>query len=188
MQLYLVRHPEPLNGGGRCYGREDLELDPQALAAAGAAIRAQLPARALEAASICTSPLKRCRQLAQALAAPRVPSVSADLIEMDFGGWQGSEWDLIPRAELDAWAGDVWDYRPGGGESAAMVAERWTRWSAQIRRAAVATTVAITHAGFIRVALACAGHTSEQEFARGSVPFGSVHRIDLEATQLSAVR
>jgi alpha-ribazole phosphatase len=186
MQVYLIRHPEPLNGVGRCYGRLDLEVDAQVLALAAAAIRAELPPAVLESATLFTSPLSRCRKLARALASPRAPVIAHELLEMDFGTWQGSEWDRIPRAELDAWALDVWAYRPGGGESATMVAQRWTRWCAQIGGEGVETAIAITHAGLIRVALAGAGRTSAEEFARGHVPFGSLHRIDLETAPARA--
>jgi alpha-ribazole phosphatase len=107
---------------------------------------------------------------------------------MSFGGWEGRRWDSVPREELDAWAGDLWRYRPGGGESAALVARRGERWSNRIRAAAGtatgAATVAVTHAGFIRVALACAGLSSAHEFASGSIGFGSVHRIEFVERRL----
>jgi alpha-ribazole phosphatase len=135
-------------------------------------------------------------------------------MEMDFGSWEGVRWDAVPRGELDAWADDVWHYRPGGAESAALVAERWLRWSAMLRRpesgtavdtavgtavgaavgtavgtaagTAVGTAVAVTHAGLIRVALRCAGLSSAAAFSQAVVDYGSVHRIELEDEWVSA--
>jgi alpha-ribazole phosphatase len=179
MQLYLIRHPEPLGHRGLCYGRKDVEVAPATITAAAESIRAQIPDRLLAGAAVLTSPLLRCRTLASALAAPRDPSIAEELLEMNFGTWEGRPWDEVPRAELDAWARDLWDYRPGGGESAAMVAQRWQRWSERVRSTA-SPVIAVTHGGFIRVALACARRSSAEEFARGSVPFGSVHRLDLD--------
>jgi alpha-ribazole phosphatase len=179
MQLYLIRHPEPVACRGLCYGRKDVEVAPASVTAAVESIRAQIPVRALAEGTVVTSPLLRCRALARALAAPRDPAIADDLMEMDFGTWEGRSWDELPRVELDAWARDLWGYCPGGGESAAMVAARWRRWSERARTAA-SPVIAVTHAGFIRVALAGAGRSSAEEFARGSIPFGSVHRLELD--------
>jgi alpha-ribazole phosphatase len=184
MELYLIRHPEPVDWHGQCYGRKDLAVAPESVAAAAASVRAEIPAHVLADAVIFTSPLLRCRLFAHELAAPREPVVADDLIEIDLGAWEGRSWDDVPRAELGAWALDLWGYRPGGGESGAMVAERWHRWSARVRSEHAgddaSPIIAVTHGGLIRVALACAGKGSAEELARGNVPFGSVHRIPMD--------
>jgi alpha-ribazole phosphatase len=186
MLLYLIRHPRPFAASGTCYGREDLKVDARALAAAAASIRAQIPRHELCEAEIFTSPLSRCLALARELAAPREPLIARDLLEMDFGCWEGRRWEALPRKELDAWAGDVWGYRPGGGESAAMVARRWQQWCREIQSFARQIAIAVTHAGFIRVALACHGRWSAADLANQSVAFGSVHRLNLEESRPEA--
>ena len=35
MHIYLIRRPEPLDFHGLCYGRRDLDIGPESLAAAG---------------------------------------------------------------------------------------------------------------------------------------------------------
>jgi broad specificity phosphatase PhoE len=91
----------------------------------------------------------------------------------------------VPRPELDAWAQDVWTYRAGGGESAAMVAERWRRWAANVAAENDgAPVIAVTHAGLIRAALAGAnGFGSELSL---EVPFGSVHCVERDAPERGA--
>jgi alpha-ribazole phosphatase len=178
--LYLVRHPRPLDVSGLCYGRRDVPVDDESLAHGAASVRAALGAATLAAAQIVSSPSSRCARLARELAAPRQPLLAEELLEMDFGSWEGRRWDDIPRDQLDAWAGDLWCYRPGGAESAASVAERWRRWSANLPGAG-GTVIAITHAGVIRVALHCCGALSAAEFATVRVDFGSVHRIEWPA-------
>jgi len=179
MQLYLIRHPRPSEASGKCYGREDLHVDTLSLESAALAVRAQIPRRALRDAEIFSSPSSRCLALAGELAAPREPIVAAELEELSFGSWEGKPWEAIPREQLDAWAADVWHYRPGGAESAAMLAERWNRWSRETRRSVAETAVAVTHAGVIRVALACAGRLSAGEWANAPIEFGAVYCIDL---------
>jgi alpha-ribazole phosphatase len=178
VQLYLVRHPQPRVAAGVCYGRQDIAVDSESLERAASAVREGIPEPALRGARIFSSPSQRCVLLARELAAPREPILAEELLEMNFGAWEGRNWDALPRDQLDAWAADVWGYRPGGAESAAMVAVRWRRWSALIRTMND-SVVAVTHAGVIRVALACAGLLDSATFARAAIGFGSVHRVDV---------
>ncbi len=147
--LYLVRHPRPCNAAGLCYGRRDIGVAERSLAETAKAVRERIPQAALRAAAVFSSPSARCMLLARELAAPREPAMAEDLMEMSFGAWEGRLWDELPREELDAWAADIWNYRPGGAESAAMVAQRWDRWSSSIVESADGIAVAVTHAGFI---------------------------------------
>ena len=179
MQIYLVRHPQPIDADGLCYGRLDVAVTPQAIAAAVESVRAQISGPTLAGACIYCSPSSRCLELARHLASPREPSQAEDLMEMNFGRWQGFAWDAVPREQIDAWVKDVWGYRPGGGESAEMVAGRWQGWLRQLRRIDGGSVVAVTHAGVIRVALACSGRLDGASALEASVPFGSVHRLDV---------
>jgi alpha-ribazole phosphatase len=172
VQLYLIRHPEPRDCRGLCYGRLDLDVDPQAIARTASSLRERLPGWLVQTAPIYTSPLSRCAALAQALASPRNAIVAAELKEMDFGSWEGRRWDAVPREELDCWAEDVWGYRPGGVESARDVAARWRQWLERIRHAGDAA-IAVTHAGVIRVALAQGEARALTEWAQVEIEFGS---------------
>jgi alpha-ribazole phosphatase len=181
MQIYLIRHPQPSNVRGLCYGRREVALDDDAVRRAAAAARLVLPEATLKRAAIFSSPSSRCLLLARELVSPREPMIDSDLAEMDFGSWEGQPWDSVPRDELDAWAADIWGYRPGGAESAAMVAARWQRWVRVARRCTGDAAVAVTHAGVIRTALVHVGLLSAAEFARAAIAFASVHCVDLDA-------
>ncbi|HEX4152308.1 MAG TPA: histidine phosphatase family protein [Steroidobacteraceae bacterium] len=176
--MYLIRHLQPIGGRGICYGSRDLCCDHNSLPRAAAALRTRLPPRALREFPLFTSPLSRCRALAQELAAPREPCVAEELREIDFGAWEGTAWDDLPRAELDAWARDVWHYRPGGGESAAMLEERWRRWCATLDARMSDAVIAVTHAGVIRAALAASGRLRREEAASTRIAFGSLHVVE----------
>ena len=109
MRLHLIRHPKPSIEPGICYGQLDIlaKIETAELAC----LRAELP----PGLPLWSSPLQRCRQLAEQLH-PQ-PIIDARLAEMSFGDWEGRSWDAIPRHELDAWAADVTGYTPPGGES-----------------------------------------------------------------------
>lgn len=171
MQLILLRHPPALGAAGLCYGRLDLEADPAQIAASAAAVAAwpDLP--------VFTSPARRCLALAQRL--HPAPQIIPELQELDFGRWEGLLWDDVPRAELDAWAADIWHYRPGGGESAAMLLARWQRLVSRWQAANVERAVVVSHAGVIRLALAEAGLIAEAARWDWRVEYGRAYVVDV---------
>jgi alpha-ribazole phosphatase len=179
MRIYLVRHPPPLGVDGLCYGRLEVPVDERVIGATAESVFAQLPNQSFERVPIYSSPSLRCMGLARHLASPREPTFTDDLIEMSFGEWQGTRWDSIGREKIDEWAKDAWGYRPGGGESAEMVATRWERWVDEVRKVNSDVIIAVTHAGVIRVALARGGPRSGSSGLEAHIPFGSVHRLDV---------
>jgi alpha-ribazole phosphatase len=170
VRLILLRHTRPDVAEGTCYGRTDVAL-AGSIETDAARVSAELPAFE----RIMSSPLGRCRRLAEHLGVLRgVPViVDARLAEMDFGRWEGHPWAEIPRGELDAWAADFESARPHGGESPAMLAERVMQ-AAQGQGPGPALWV--THAGVVRAICARAAHH------RGwhtHVEFGGWIEIDL---------
>ncbi len=143
-RLWLVRHPPVAVERGICYGRSDVALAAP-VAAAAATLRGELPV----GATILSSPLRRCAELARALS----DTVTFDhrLQEMDFGEWEMRRYDTLPRADIDLWSADVWGFRIPGGESAADMAARawaaWEEWGAP----ASGDLVVVAHGGPLRV-------------------------------------
>jgi alpha-ribazole phosphatase len=158
MQLWLVRHAQPLVESGVCYGALDIPADPQATAVAAAELAATLPAGSL----VQHSTLQRCELLAQNLIGLR-PDLTLkpepNLREMNFGAWEGQRWNDIPARQLSAWTDDFENYRCGGaGESTLQFVERVQRGlqsCLELHSSAQQDTpgVCITHAGVMRAAL-----------------------------------
>ena len=151
MRLILVRHPQPLVAAGVCYGSTDLEVAPGELARTLAALAPRLPA----GLPVYSSPLRRCAGLAAGLSA--TPIFDARLVEMHFGGWEMRAWDDIARADVDAWAADLANYQPGGGESVLRMAARIAAFHAHLQRqlAGDGEAIVICHAGAMRLLSAC---------------------------------
>ena len=173
MALILARHTRPAVEG-LCYGRTDPPLAPE-FGAEAEALLAALGA----VGRIVSSPLGRCRRLADVLGARLGVPVTedADWREMDFGTWEGRRWEAVPRAELDAWAADFMDARPHGGESVAMLLARTRR--AIAAAATGGPVLVVTHAGPIRAALFAGGEGPGAW--RRVVPFGGLVEIDVRA-------
>jgi alpha-ribazole phosphatase len=172
VRLYLIRHPAPRVAAGICYGRSDLPLAAD-VAAAAARIRPQLPADL----PVYTSPLQRCRQLADALH----PAARSDarLLEMNFGLWEMQPWDLIEREGLDGWAADPLGYTPPEGESVGAMQRRVRDFIDEIGHQGIRSAALVAHAGVMKVVVGRARKLPEQQWIGLRFEFESVVRVDL---------
>ncbi len=166
MEFVLIRHTRCDVAAGTCYGRLDVPL-----AQSSAADIVQTLAQTPPVGAIFASPLRRCRELAQALANRDACDVRflPELMELDFGEWEGKRWDDIPRAQSDPWAEDPWRLAPPRGESENELWARAQRAALEIFAAAKGRTVQTSRSGE-RVAAgrhARARHGAGQHARRG---------------------
>lgn len=168
LTLHLVRHPRPLIAPGVCYGQLDVAAEDPALIVA--CLRCELP----PGLPVWSSPLQRCRTLAEAL--QPAPRLDARLMELNFGAWEGRPWDDIARPELDAWAADIDGYAPPGGEAPRQLQQRVLAFVDELPAGA---HLLVTHAGVIRALLAAAaGETLAAALQRLAPAYGSLTRLD----------
>lgn len=129
-RIVLARHGQtPLSVDRRYSGQGDPDLTP--LGVAQAERTAERLARIPHLAAVVSSPLRRCLATAERAAdAAGVPLViERDLIETDFGQWEGltfSEAAEQDRELHSRWLGDT-SVPPPGGESFAVVRARVER-------------------------------------------------------------
>jgi alpha-ribazole phosphatase len=171
MRVVLLRHPAVAIRSGLCYGRLDVPLRPDALAA--------LPETAARISShqiarVWTSPASRCRLPATMLATvASVPlEVDARLRELDFGSWEGMAWDSVPRVALDPWAADPLGFAPPRGEAGWMLLRRVREVHHAIRQAGENCAV-VSHGGPLRI-LAALLSGAEPDLLAAPPALGSV--------------
>jgi ribonuclease H / adenosylcobalamin/alpha-ribazole phosphatase len=127
--VLLLRHGQTeMSVQGRFAGRGDIPLTSTGRQQASAAAD-RLADRGVDL--VVSSPLRRAWDTAQLVAdAAGAPLVREDdLVETDFGAWEGLTFAAVMArwpTELTAWQGDV-DVAPPGGESFAGVATRVNR-------------------------------------------------------------
>ena len=163
----MIRHPRPAVAEGICYGRTDLDL-AEDVAIVAQTLQAQLP----PGLPLYSSPLRRCRQLAEAL--HPAPLFDARLLEMDFGAWEMHPWHALDRTVLDAWAAQPLDFAPPGGESPAQLMQRVREFHAGL----AGDAIVVTHAGVIKALHGLIHKLPAGEWIGLSFAFGSVTTID----------
>ncbi|MFE5938774.1 bifunctional RNase H/acid phosphatase [Streptomyces sp. NPDC056470] len=180
----LLRHgetaltPEKRFSGS---GGSDPELSAAGLRQADA-VAAALAARG-RVQDIVSSPLKRCRQTAEAVAARLGLDVRIEdgLRETDFGAWEGLTFAEVRERyadDLDAWLASPKAAPTGGGESFATVARRVSATRDRLTTAYAGRTVLlVTHVTPVKTLV---------RLALGAPP-ESLFRMELSAASLSAV-
>ncbi|TXS29489.1 bifunctional RNase H/acid phosphatase [Streptomyces sp. ms191] len=180
----LLRHgetaltPEKRFSGS---GGTDPELSAAGLRQAEA-VAAALAARGT-IQEIVSSPLTRCRQTAETVAARLGLSVQIEegLRETDFGAWEGLTFAEVRERhaeDLDAWLASPKAEPTGGGESFATVARRVAATRDRLTAAHAGRTVLlVTHVTPIKTLI---------RLALGAPP-ESLFRMELSAASLSAV-
>ena len=160
MALILLRHGEPKIASGVCYGQSDIDAHiPDHDALVGVLSRFDRPVTRLY-----SSPLSRCMDLSQNLAPLLNLQVQTDprLSEINFGNWEMRPWDNIPHAEIDAWASDVENARPHGGESVAQLMQRVKSYLADLA-GEPGNVLAVSHLGVARVIASMLGYPAPFE-------------------------
>jgi len=117
MILWTIRHSKPYNPNDLCYGRMDFDVSPTFEEESEGALKALVAAKAMPT-RLFSSPLLRCKRLAEkASAVVNLPIEYRDeIIEMNFGSWEGKKMTEVPREEMAGWAADLRGYRFKDGE------------------------------------------------------------------------
>jgi broad specificity phosphatase PhoE/ribonuclease HI len=176
--LLLVRHGETELSGKRFSGRGDAPLSARGEEQAAAVAKRLSTVEGV--AAVVASPLRRTRSTAAVVGGMLGLDVEVDddLVETDFGRWDGLTFAEVKQrwaAEHAAWMQDT-SVAPPGGESVAAVARRVRRARDRILAAYPGrTVVVVSHVTPIKLLLCSAL----------GAPTGAVFRMHLDTASLS---
>jgi probable phosphoglycerate mutase len=153
VRVAFMRHgPTAWNGARRLQGRADIDLTPRSLAF----LRARrLPREYADWRMLC-SPLRRCRQTAEALGLSA--EIEPRLVEMDWGAFEGHTVEQLRHMHGEEFAANEkrgLDFSPPRGESPRMVQARVAPLLAEIASGG-RDTLCVTHRGVFRAVYAAA--------------------------------
>ncbi|MES2004540.1 MAG: alpha-ribazole phosphatase [Bacteroidota bacterium] len=173
MELYLIRHTTPAVAKGICYGQTDLDVT-ETFETEVASIRPHLPENIKV---VYSSPLQRCRKLAEALFPDHTLQLHSDLMELDCGTWEMQEWNKIPKTEMQPWLDDFIHVVVPEGESYLQMHERVVNRFEEIANQ-THPAVIVAHGGVLRSILAHITSTSlKQSFDVFTCHYGSVVKL-----------
>jgi alpha-ribazole phosphatase len=176
VRFVLVRHPPAAIAPGVCYGRLDIRLRGDATETVRKIVSAVAGAEA-GLVQVWASPATRCLVVAEKV----VRTLGVDLLvdprlqELDFGAWEGLEWNSVPRASLDAWAADPMDFAPPGGESGKALLAR-VRAVHHAIAAARQDCIIVSHGGPLKL-LAALIRRESPDLLAAAPPLGSVQAL-----------
>lgn len=147
MEIYLVRHIEPVIEKGICYGQLDVAI-PSTYKAQHQQIINKLPH---DFDAVFSSPLSRCKQLAEQFSETII--YDNRLMEVNFGEWEGQKWDDINQKEITHWMENYITLAPPRGESLTDLLNRFSDFITEIKTKNYNKILIVTHAGIIRCAM-----------------------------------
>ena len=179
MILWTIRHTKPFNPNDVCYGRLDFDVSPTFESESDNALEALVKAGA-KPTRLFTSPLKRCLRLAEK--AEKVTGLSMEkreeIIEMNFGTWEGQKLTEVPREEMHAWASDLRGYQFKNGESFHDIDRRVQSLLDTLDDNG--EFLWITHAGVIAALQHFACGLPDNQFVEGAFSYAMVNRFDFK--------
>lgn len=178
MNLYLLRHTRVDVPAGLCYGQSDV-----ALASSYKEEKEQIVKKleGITFARIFSSPLSRCRILAEAVAG----NIIADtrLMELNFGEWEGQMWETISKTSQAArWFGNYIEEACPGGESYTQLLCRVASFIDDLKHLHDSENILIvTHGGVIRSFYSILNGISSAKAFDLKIDYGDIHQLNIAA-------
>jgi alpha-ribazole phosphatase len=169
MEIHLVRHIAPAVEKGICYGQTDVPLPPEY------PVLHQTVLTKLEGPyqKIYSSPLQRCRLLAEATGLPT--TYDPRLREVNFGQWENRAWNDLDQEELNRWMYNYIGQAPPGGESLTQVVARFQEFLNELP--VLNKVLIITHAGIIRSAFHLLNNLPLDKVMMEKADYGTVYKF-----------
>jgi len=185
MKITLIRHTTLNIAPHICYGQSDVEVSDSF------DLESQVLLQKLrnhEFDAVYASPLQRCHQLAQALCKEDGLKVAAGdirlderLKELNFGDWEMSPWDEIPREPFDRWANDYANLAPPNGETFIQLHARAKSFVEDVSSHSHGKNLlVVTHGGLIRALIAETLNLPLKRLFRITIDHGSVTQLEFK--------
>ena len=178
MKLIAIRHTSVNVPAGTCYGQTDIETS-ETYEIEREVILNQLKDESFQV--IYTSPLSRCRKLAEYIANGNPVINDSRLLELNFGYWEGKLWDEISQTpEAKAWFSDWINLPCLNGESYRQLYQRVKDFTQYLKYDHPNETILIvTHSGVIRALTCLATEMELQKSFELKIDFGSINQLYL---------
>lgn len=173
MDLFLIRHTSVDVPKGLCYGHSNVPL-AKSFESEVEQVLSRL--KGVNTDRIYSSPSSRCADLAKKIN----PFYKTDdrLMELNFGDWEGLNWDNLTDEYALGWMNDYVNLSCPKGESFQNLMDRFEQFMEEIENRNE-DLILITHSGIIRAAYQHFNNIPFDKLFDVEVSFGSVHIFKL---------
>lgn len=177
MRLTVVRHTAVDVAGGVCYGISDVSLANSAPEDMKN-VSERIENECFDA--IYSSPLSRCRSLADLLAGVQKIVIDSRLSELNFGDWEMKPWNTIYESEAGKrWFADyLYTQSPNGASYMDMVQDV-TAFLNDLKQQPYENVLIVTHAGVIRILIGIFENIAPRNTFDMSLNYGEIRRFEL---------
>ncbi|MEQ9266819.1 MAG: alpha-ribazole phosphatase [Balneolaceae bacterium] len=173
MDIYLIRHTTPAIEKGVIYGQMDVDVNSDFKNEA-LTIQQNIP---VKVDAIYSSPLQRCTKLAHFLFKKSIIK-DPRLKEVNFGNWEGLNWDDIKKEELNNWMENFVSVAPPLGESMEEMLIRVQSFWKELLASNHSSVAIVTHAGVIRLISSIISGTDLKDLFNLKIEYGDVFFVN----------
>lgn len=173
MEVTIIRHTRVDVPSGTCYGQKDVALAPTFETEA----KAYMEQLNQPFDAIYSSPASRCIQLAYKFH-PN-PTKDQRLLEMNFGEWEGLNWNAIPPDISMPWMEDFVHIAPPNGENLQMMYNRIAQFLNELKQQSHDKVLIVAHAGVMRCIWAYITQIPLANIFKIPIGYGEILRINL---------
>ena len=149
MKIFAIRHTSVLVEPGICYGQSNVDV-AQTFETEKQQVAQNLSE--IQVDEVWSSPLLRCRKLAEFLFPNQPVYFDKRLQELNFGDWELKSWDEIYSLPAGKhWMNHYQKLPTQNGESYSEMKHRIETWLTEIKNANYSEVAVVTHAGVIRI-------------------------------------
>jgi len=177
MRLTIVRHTCVDVPAGFIYGQTDVPL-ATTFEKEAAEVLKKLEGISFDV--VYSSPLTRCRLLAEKITQSHPVIFDNRLKEMNFGIWEGEHWNTIEStSEATKWFLNYLEVACPEGESYSILIKRIHEFLNELKSAKIENCCVVTHGGPIRAFLSIIEKQSPQTLFDRKIEYGEVIQIEI---------
>lgn len=177
-KIYFIRHPKTVVGSSVCYGVTDYEVAEDVMEATLNQLKEKI--RDINFDLYYSSPLSRCKLLAEGLFVNKDIRIDDSIRELNFGSWESLSWDEISIEELKKWGQNLIHYKEHGGECLSDLQQRLLPFWENILAADANNIAIVTHKGVIATLLAHILEANPAKTFMLDLDFGSIVAITVK--------
>lgn len=178
MKLYCIRHTKVDVPLGICYGQSDVGLAdsyPEEMKLAS------LQLKGLKFDQIYSSPLNRCKTLAEDLFPNENLFFDDRLKELNFGDWEMKHWDEISKTEeAKQWFENFVNLRSPNGESFIDQVKRASEFLTDLEDEEYSSVILVVHGGIIRAINCLLNDIEPIDAFKTKVDYGEIMSFELK--------